>query len=477
MENTINFQSILIISVLAFFTPIAINSIRKVKIPFVVGEILVGLIFGKSFLNLIHSDIWIIFLSNLGVAYLMFLSGLEIDFNQFKRKKGQKNNKTLQNLLLCMIMLLISFGVSFLISIVFVQIGLIDNVLFSAFLLTATGPGIVVPFLKQRNLIDTEFGQLLLIFTLICEFVCLISITVLSSILETGLSYRSFFFLLVIIASFFLYRILKRYTKKLHFVIENYKSMHIEVRAAFALIIILVTISHSVGAEIVMGSFLAGIIFSKISGYGRENLKEKMDIIGYGFLIPIFFIHLGADMDLKSMFENTKLLILIPLILLAFYIVKLFASLPLFRIYGSNKTISAGVVLSSQLSIMIVGIQIAHNLKLVNESVYTLFIVATIISCFIFPMIFDGIFRFEGLEKTKSSSLNKVCIRESSLTNETLFGKQLKDVAFPKSCRIVMIIRDEKEVLPNGETALQQGDVLLLAGVKEKEDQMMDLIT
>ncbi|MFA9376087.1 MAG: cation:proton antiporter [Lachnotalea sp.] len=476
MENAINFQSILIISVLAFFTPLAINSFKKVKIPYVVGEILVGLIFGKSFLNLIYSDIWIVFLSNLGVAYLMFLSGLEIDFSQFQFKKGQKSDK-LHKLLICLIMLIISIGVSLVVSVFLVKIGLINNLVFSAILLSATAPGIVVPFLKQRDLIHTDYGQFLLIFTLMCEFICLIAITVVSSILDKGLSYRSFFFLLVIMVSYLIYRILKQYIRKFRFSIENYKNLHIEVRAAFALIIVLVSLSQSVGAEIVMGSFLAGVIFSLISGYGRENLKEKLDIIGYGFLIPIFFIHLGADMDIKSIFGDVKLLALIPLVLVAFYIVKLFTTLPLYFLFGRNKTVSAGVLLSSQLSIMIVGVQIAHNLGIINTSFYTLFILTAIISCFVFPMIFDRIFNFEGIKRFKDSALYKICIRESVLTNEDLFGKALKDIEFPKSCRIVMIIRGEDEILPNGESTLQQGDNLLLAGIKEKEEQMVRLVT
>src|SRR3712207_7743236 len=106
MEEAINFQSILIISLLAFITPIVINNFKNIKIPYVVGEILVGLIVGKSFLNIVHDDIWILFLSNLGLAYLMFLSGLEVEVEELNGKNG--NRSGLKNLILCFLMFFVS---------------------------------------------------------------------------------------------------------------------------------------------------------------------------------------------------------------------------------------------------------------------------------------------------------------------------------------------------------------------------------
>lgn len=475
MKEAISFQSILIISVLAFITPLLINSIKKIKIPFVVGEIFIGLIFGRSFLNLVHEDVWLVFLSNLGLAYLMFLSGLEIDFNQFESEEtGSKKVKTM---VICFAMLIISLLVSFGISIFFVKLGIIKNVFFSTFLLTATSPGLLVPLLRERSLLDSDYGQTLLIFTLLCEFVCLISITILSSMTDSGLSYKNFLFTILIVFSYVIYRFIKKSIKRLSFTIKNLKGLHIEVRAAFALIIILVSVSQALGVEIVMGSFLAGVIFSLISGYGREDLKEKLDIIGYGFLIPIFFIQLGVNLDVKTIFNEPKILAFIPLLLIAFYAVKMVASLLLYFLFGTNKAVSGGLILSSQLSLMIVGSQIAHSLKIISDSAYTLFIVTTIISCFIFPILFDKFFKYDGILIKRSSALDKICIREKLLTNSILFDKPLKEIKFPPSCRIFMIMRDTEEILPNGETILREGDILLLAGIKANEEAMVDLVT
>lgn len=475
MPDSINYQSILIISVLAFITPMIINSIKRVRIPYVVGEIFVGLIVGKSFLNIVHNDSWVIFLSDLGLAYLMYLSGFEIDFSQFQAKDQKKKN--LIRLAICLIMFLISIVISYIISRFLFQLGLIKNVLFFTFLLPATAPGLLVPFLKEKDLSDTDFGQTLLIFSLICEFLCLIAITLISSSMSEGLSYKSFLFILVIGASVLLYVAAKQFIHRYRFSAENFTGLHMEVRASFAVILILVAISQAVGAEIVFGSFIAGVIFSMISGRARDDLKEKIDIIGYGFLVPIFFIEVGIHIDIKSAFKNPYMLLMIPLLLLIFYVVKLVPSLLLSHLYGIKKALSSAFLLSAQLSLMIVGLQIARLLDVINEATYSILIFSTIVSCLLFPVLFDKTFDYHGINRKKKPAVDKICIREFVLSNKYMIGKSLKEIKFPSNCRIFMILRDEEEFLPNGNTVLEKGDVLLVAGIKTSEEKIWNLMS
>lgn len=475
MSENISYQSILIISVLAFIMPIMINAIKKVKIPYVVGEIIVGLAVGKSFLNIVHDDSWVLFLSDLGLAYLMFLSGLEIDFSQFQAQDSKRKNG--KSLMVCLLMFLVSLAVSFAIADILFQFGLIKNILFFTFLLSATAPGLLVPLFKEKDLSDTDFGQTLLIFSLICEFLCLIALTFISSSASSGLSYKNFLFIVVIAAAALLYIIAKRAISKSKFSVANYRGLHMEVRASFAVILTLVAISQAVGAEVVFGSFIAGVIFSVISGKSRDDLKDKVDIIGYGFLVPVFFIEVGVNINLKGIFQNPAMILVIPVILLIFYLVKLLPSLLLSRLFGIKKAMSASFLLSAQLSLMIVGLQIAKSLNILSPVIYSLAIFATVISCLLFPVLFDKTFSEEGLIRRKHPMAGNICIRETVLTNEFLFEKPLKEVKFPPSCRIFMIIRNGDELLPTGETVLKKGDVLLMAGMKVSEERMMNLVT
>ncbi|NFA62093.1 cation:proton antiporter [Clostridium sporogenes] len=473
MEN-INYDSLLILSLFAFITPLFINAFKKYKVPFVVGELFVGIIIGKSFFNLIQVDPWIQFLSNLGLAYLMFLSGLEIDVHSIKVSKGSKGTN---NIIICITMSLLSIIVSFIICKFLYSLDIIKDTMFMTFLFSAAAPGFLVPFLKQKDILKTEFGQILLIFSLIGEFVSLIAMTIISSKLTYGLSYKSFLFLIVIIVSFLIYKILSKLQGKYDFATLATNNTHLEVRAAFALILILVTISNKTGTEIALGSFLAGVIFTFLTDKSHEeDLKYKLDIIGYGFLIPIFFIMVGVNLNVTTIFKNPNNLISIPLIILIIYIIKFVPSLVLKRKFGTNKALSGSIILSSQLSILIVGAQIAFNLKLISQDGYSCLILTAVISCMLFPFIFDKVMKYDDLGSIVEANTNKICVREVVPTNKKIFNKPLKDLNIPQGARIFLIIREEKELIPDGSSQILEGDVLLIAGLSDKSLDFLKIL-
>ena len=87
------FLSLVVVVLAAFFTPILVNRLRITFLPIVVAEILMGIVIGHSFLNLVERDAMLNILSTLGFIFLMFLSGLEIDFKAFKRDKSSANKE------------------------------------------------------------------------------------------------------------------------------------------------------------------------------------------------------------------------------------------------------------------------------------------------------------------------------------------------------------------------------------------------
>lgn len=465
---SISYDSLLILSILAFITPILVNSIKIFKIPVVVAEILLGILFGKSFLNLIGNDIWIQFLSTFGLAYLMFLSGLEVDFSMIKNKSSKK--MLVNPLMLACILFFISLGVSYYGSIILYNHGLIDNVYLMVWIIAAAAPGIIIPVLKEKRILNTVYGQTLLVFTIISEFSCLLFLTVSVSIMSSGVSYKNFLFLTVFIAFFVIYRIITSLLKKFTFAAPSLTSLHIRVRAAFALILTLVTLSHKVGTEIIIGSFLAGVIFSLITDRTKEELKSKLDVIGYGFLIPIFFIMVGVNLDISSLFKSPKSLLMIPLLLLVVLLVKLIPSMILTFIYGIRKGVAAGILLSSQLSLMIVGAQIALHANMINETLYSALVLTTILSCLLFPPIFDKLYKYKPEDIENESVLNKVQVKEIIPLNYEFFNKRLKDIPFPEGCKIFLIVRKNNEILPDGNTKIIEGDKLIAVGFPESID-------
>ena len=476
MEEVLNYDSLLILAVVAFFTPFLVAKLKKIKVPYQVGEIFIGIILGKSFFNIIKPDVWILFLSNLGLAYLMFLSGLEINFEDLKLSKGETffNSKVFTSLKVFIFSLVISNVLSFTL---LKMAGINKGSLFFALLFTSAAPGLLVPILKSKHILSSDFGQTLLIFSLIAEFVCLIGITFIASVSTYGLSLKSFTFLITFFVAIAIYLICKLVFKTRDLSLIAFKNLHISVRGAFVLVLILVAVAQKTGSEIVLGSFLAGIIFALLVGKAKEEITHQLDVIGYGFLIPIFFIMVGVNIDLSSILKNPSAIAKIPLFLLVFFIVKFIPCLLFKKKYGIRNSLAASMILTAQLSLTIVGAQMAMHLDYITEATYSAFIVTTVISCILFPILFEKLFTEDENTVEISKEEDKIIIRELLLSSEWYIGKSLKEWKLPAGCRVFSIIRDDKEIMPTADTVLEEGDHLIVAGVRSAVEDTINMLT
>lgn len=475
MKETLNYDSLLILSTVAFFTPFLVSKLKRIKIPYQVGEIFIGIILGKSFFNIIKPDVWILFLSNLGLAYLMFLSGLAINFDDLKRGEGEslKNSKILLSIKMIVVSLITSICLSFSLKLV----GIESGTLFFALLFTAAAPGLLVPILKSKNIISSNFGQSLLIFGIITQLLSLIGVTFISSISLHGLSFKSFTFLIIFAAAILIYFISKFIFKTNDFSAMAFKNLHISVRGAFVLVLILVAIAQKVDSEIILGSFLAGMVFSLLVGKAKDEISHQLDVIGYGFLIPIFFIMVGVNIDLKSIIDNPSAILKIPVFIIIFFLVKFIPCLLLKKKCGIRNVLASSMILTAQLSLVIVGAQMALNLHYINISDYSAFVVTTVITCIIFPILFEKFIVEDSNTVKQVKEEDKIIIREFILGSEWYFGKPLKECRLPEGCRIFSITRDEEEIMPSANTVLQANDLIILAGIKSAVEETINMLS
>lgn len=475
MNGTINYDSLLILSIVAFFTPFLVSKLKRVNIPYQVGEIFIGLLLGKSFLNIIKPDIWILFLSNLGLAYLMFLSGLAIDFQELKLKEGEalKDSKLFKSIE----MFIFSIIVSLLLSYALRFVGIKEGYLFFALLFTSAAPGLLVPILKAKHIINSPYGQTLLLFGIITQLVSLIGITFVSSLSINGLSFKSFTFLIIFLVAIVVYFLSKIIFKVHDFSTIAFKNLHLSVRGAFVLVLVLVAVAEKVDSEIILGSFLAGMVFSLIVGKAKEEISHQLDVVGYGFLIPIFFIMVGVNVNLKEVFENPKAFLKIPLFLLIFFLVKFIPSLLLKRKYGLKNSLAASMLLTAQLSLVIVGAQIALNLGYITISDYSAFVLTTVISCIFFPIFFEKLISLKSEDNSPKEEEEKIVIREVYISSPWFIGRALNDCKFPVGCRIFSILRDDHEFMPKADTILKEKDLVILAGVKKEVEETINMLS
>ncbi|MEY8350332.1 monovalent cation:proton antiporter family protein [Bacillus cereus] len=400
MDHHSSVGSLMIVVAIAFFIPLLLQRFKLKALPVVVAEIIAGIFVGKSGFNIIEPDMWLQVLSTLGFIFLMFLSGLEIDFSIFKQK-GKKNTANEPNTFqVASIIFLFIFILSYAISLIFVWLGFVDNAMFMTLIISTISLGVVVPTLKENNLGKTAIGQIILLVAVIADLVTMILLAVFVGLnSESG---QSMWLLLVLFgAGIAIYFVARRF-KNIPY-LENLKagSVQIDTRAVFALILILVGLSESVGAENILGAFLAGVLVSLLSP--NEDMVEKLDSIGYGFFIPIFFVMVGVNLEVWSIFKEPSSMLMIPVLIVGLFISKLLPSLVLRKWYPRNVVLGSAILLTSTLSLVIAAAQIGEKLNIISPSLSASLILSAVITCIFAPILFKKMFPKVETPKPKVS--------------------------------------------------------------------------
>ncbi|WP_145438539.1 monovalent cation:proton antiporter family protein [Staphylococcus hominis] len=389
------FFSLIIVVVAAFLTPIIVNRLNVTFLPVVVAEILMGIIIGNSFLGLVHKDEMLNILSTLGFIFLMFLSGLEIDFSAFKKdtRKRQgidKNEKNLpSHLQLALTVFSLIMVLSIILAFAFKWLGFVDDVLLMVIIISTISLGVVVPTLKEMNIMRTTIGQFILLVAVLADLFTMVLLTIYGGINgEGGGSIWLSAILIVFTAIFYL---LGSVFKRLNFMQRLMGgTTQIGIRAIFALIILLVALAEGVGAEYILGAFLAGVVVSLLKP--DEEIIHTLDSFGYGFFIPIFFIMVGVDLDIPSLIKEPSLLIIIPILILSFIVSKLIPVLFIRRWFDTKTTIASAFLLTSTLSLVIAAAKIAEELKAITSEMSGILILSAIITCVFVPVVFKKLF-------------------------------------------------------------------------------------
>jgi Kef-type K+ transport system membrane component KefB/Trk K+ transport system NAD-binding subunit len=398
MDSEFSFLSLLLITGLAVFVPLLASRLRKLRLPIVVGEILAGMIVGKSGFDLIEPSPALEFLTIFGFTYLMFISGLEVDFGVILTNSNNKpGNQRLSNpVALGVVVFGLTLVIAFWAAEGMVQLGLVQEPFIIALILSTTSLGIVVPVLKERGLMSTHYGQSLLMTALVADFGTLVLITVDIVILSRGLTLEVLLVLLLLVIFAMAVQAgklaanipgLPRLLEEL-----SHATAQIKVRGAVALMVAFIVLSEWLGTEVILGAFLAGAVISLLSRRDGSQLHLKMDAIGFGFFIPIFFIMVGVQFDLPALLGSPQGLLLVPLLLVIAYMIKFTATLFYRLNFSWGETWAAGGLMSARLSLIIAAAAIALDLGIIDEAFNASIILVAIVTCTVSPLIFNRIF-------------------------------------------------------------------------------------
>ena len=362
---------------------------RFVRLPAVVMEILFGVALGKSFLKLDFSGDWLEFLARLGFLLLMFQAGMEIDFSMLrKQSKGQ------------LFFQIAVFGATLGLSVVAAI--LLGQGVFLALVLSTTSLGLVMPTLKETKMLRTPLGQSIIIAATLADFLTLFGITFYVLFHEHGVGWQFLSPLPLFLGFGILLKIGRQWAwwnpDKAARLLASDDSQELGVRLSFALLFLFVALSEMVHIEPVLGAFLGGAMLSVIFRE-KDNLETKLSGIGFGFLIPIFFINVGMKFDLTNVASPSQILFTLKLLGFA-VLVKLLPSL-LFVLnrVPFKKAFNTGVLLSSRLSLIIVAASIGLDLGFITVKFKDAIVLLAIMTCLTGPTAFKLLCRSEDDDK------------------------------------------------------------------------------
>jgi Kef-type K+ transport system membrane component KefB len=371
----ISFFPLALITVLALFAHFIS---KRLNAPIIVTEIFFGILIGKNVLNLIEEDPAIEFLALLGFIFLMFLSGLEIDFNQIE-SRGWGN--VFKGLFIFAMILGLSYAGS----------TLLERGFILALVFSTTSLGVVVPTIRELGIAKTDEGQSILLTTMVADFLAILLLTFYAVWLREEGGLPIYILLSLFIAYAVAYLVGKRalwhFPEFLSSWFKPDQPTEVGVRAAIAIMLGFVAYSRVVGVEEILGAFLAGVLLSVLFR-GGSILEEKLYAIGYGFLIPIFFIGVGMNFRFDLLLNRDGLLLIPPLLFIAFSVKIIPTIIVNYRTLTLKDSFATGVLLTSNLSLVIAAAEVGRRLKVIDVSLEAAIIFLAIFTTTVCPIVF-----------------------------------------------------------------------------------------
>lgn len=383
--------SLFLVVLLALVIPIFMARFNVNNVPTAVAEIIVGIVMGSSGFNLISQTHDLSFLSNLGVILLMFLSGMEIDFELLSKKNNPKARSQAGKMVDPLQVAGMAFAgvaiMSIILAFLLNKFGLFSEIPLAAIIFMTVALGVVIATLKEKDILGRPIGQTILLTAVMGEVIPLLLLTIYASLHGGNASQLWLIILLFAAAIFLLWRFRQPYE---WFVKVTKSTTQLDIRLAFFLIFALVTVAETVGAENILGAFLAGMVMKLLQP--SEATKDKLTSIGYGFFIPIFFIMTGVGLNLRRLFAHPEMLVLLPVLVIFLFLAKMPVVAVYMRKFDKRNAFAGGFLTATTITIVLPTLQVARRLNLIDQIHSDIFILAAVIVCIVCPIIFNSNF-------------------------------------------------------------------------------------
>ncbi len=376
---TPSFENLLIVMAVAFAAPLVLGLFPRVQLPSVVLEIVAGIVIGPAVLGFAEVDQSVEVVALIGLAFVLFLAGLEIDFSKLR---GQVLKLTGAGFAL-------SFAIAVALSLALEAAGFVDTPLLVAIILCATSLGVLVPVLKDAGEISSTFGQLVIAAATIADFGAIILLTILFSG-EGGTGSALLLLGELLVLAVVVFAVVRGAERSMRIRASLLRlqdtTAQIRVRAALVLFVGFAAVAEGLGLEVILGAFVAGAIVSLVDRdevMTHPDFRRKLEAVGFGFFIPVFFVSSGVRFDLGALTENPAL---VPVFLAALVLVRGLPALLYRRLLGGRRTAIAGLLQATSLPFIVAATAIGMELGLIDAAQSAALIGAGLLSVLLFPL-------------------------------------------------------------------------------------------
>lgn len=378
-------------AVVATFVP------KRFAPPVIVIELILGVLVGPQVLGWVEMDSFTEFFRNLGLGMLFFFAGYEIDFDRVKGKP----------LKLGLAAWVLSVGIAFGLGGILAAAGLVISFLYTGAALTSTSLGALIPILNDAKESKTKFGTFTIAAAACAEFGPILLLTL---VLSGGQPWREalvlvLFLLIAVITAVVSVRASWRSWPLLERTLGL--SSQLAVRITVLLIFALVFLAKGLGLDVLLGGFVAGMIVrASLRGRETKEFESKVYAIGFGFLIPFFFVSSGVAFDLDSLFGSVTAVVKLPIFLVLMVLARGLPSLLLYRKEFKPRQRNALALLSAtQLPLVVaiatLGVEEGHMLP----STAAALIGSAVLTMLFLPLL--GIRLLEGKKRDPSGGSRK----------------------------------------------------------------------
>ena len=314
--------TLVLIALAAVLAPLLSELTGRLAVPEIVIQIGFGILMGPYVFNLAHVDNVITGLSDLGLTYLIFLAGYELDLDRIRGKPLE----------LAAAGWAVSLAIGMAAAFALVSAGLARDTVVVGLALTTTALGTLIPILNDAGVMPTPFGSYISAIGTVGEFGPVVAVALLLTNKEPVVT--SLLLLLFVVVAVVTVLVAARDQPP---GVVSLLSRHLEssaqlpVRISLLLIVLLVLLAEVLGLDVLLGAFAAGIVIRLFSAGGESAaIKAKLEAIGFGFLIPIFFVVSGIEFDLHVFIHHPVSLWRVPVFLVLMLVAR---GAPVFLLY------------------------------------------------------------------------------------------------------------------------------------------------